>query len=247
MKFDNISSNQKINQWIRNSIAECRHSYPILEKANIAFDIGANIGGFCVHANEHFNKIYAFEPMLENFRIAESLIDKMNLYNVELYNTALYSKSGLVIDLYGNFNNPITGDITLIPDAKILSKKAKYNKIDQTCETISLKDAMEALGIELIDYLKLDCEGSEYAILENFNDYEKIKMICIEIHDFFGIERKINLIKKMESFYNIIDLNNMREWKEGNLAEAIAIEKRNVNNYEKSNNFLMVSKTHYEV
>ena len=63
---------------------------------------------------------------------------------------------------------------------------------------------MEALGLDRIDYLKIDCEGSEYEILENFEDYHKISLIALEMHDFYGKKRKLGLLKKLFKYYHIV-------------------------------------------
>ena len=93
MKFDNISSNEKINKWINQSYQECKASYPLPERGRIAFDIGANVGGFCIHAHKNFDKIFAFEPMVENYKILHQTIETLGIKNVEIFNTAVYSES----------------------------------------------------------------------------------------------------------------------------------------------------------
>ena len=184
--FDNLSSTEKLNQWIAKSIKECKASYPILpNKLNIAVDIGANVGGFCVYAQEYSKKIYAFEPLVENFAILEQVLEHCQINNVEAYNTAIYSESGKELPLK-LFGENCSGNVTC---AQFDSHKLVETK--QTCETISLNDMFEALNIRHIDYLKLDCEGSEYEILENFNDYDKISLICMEIHTFLRVKYPI--------------------------------------------------------
>jgi FkbM family methyltransferase len=237
MKFDNISTKEKINHWIKESIIECKTSYPLLEtRGSVAFDIGANVGGFCVHAHKNFDKIYAFEPVIENYNILCQVLDHMSIKNVEVFNTAVYSESNKVLPLKV-YNGNHTKDVTC---ADFENGDTKY--IGQQCETISLKDAILALNLEKIDYLKLDCEGSEYAILENFNDYDKIDVICMEIHQFYGLERKNNLLKMLRNFYHLTDIN-----KKGShvFATDITEEKENVNNVdkcEKYDNIFMINK-----
>jgi len=234
--FDNLSSNEKINQWIKESYAECKASYPLPTRGRIAFDIGANVGGFCIHAHKTFDKIYAFEPLIENYNILCKVIESLGIKNVEVFNTAVYSESNKILPLRV-YDEDHTKDVTC---ADFNSEKTKA--IGQQCETISLKDAIESLGIDKIDYLKLDCEGSEYEILENFYDYDKISLICMEIHGFYGDERKNNLIKMLQRFYHVTDLNRLKsgEW---TLKDVIESSKEsNINGFKETYNILMINK-----
>jgi len=201
MKFANFSSEEAIQKWVFESYEECKASYPIPVKSGIAFDVGANIGGFCIHAHSHFDRIYAFEPLAQNYNIAASVLEQMEIKNVVLYNTAIYSESGKTMTIYANSETPLSGDVTIVPDGV---QKEKYNS-GQSCETISLKDAMNTLGLEKINYLKLDCEGSEYEILESFDEYDRIDWICMEIHGVYDDERRMNLLKKLRKHYYLID------------------------------------------
>ena len=234
MKFDNISSNEKINKWINQSYQECKASYPLPERGRIAVDIGANVGGFCIHAHKNFDKIFAFEPMVENYKILHQTIETLGIKNVEIFNTAVYSESNKTLPLrvYGGDH---TKDITC---ADFVNENTK--EIDQQCETISLKDAMTALGLNGIDYLKLDCEGSEYEILENFNHYGNISWICMEIHDFYGTDRKENLLKILEKSHYIIDIKKSGRFTVDELIESA----KPSSDYIKCNNLLCINRDH---
>ena len=48
----------------------------------------------------------------------------------------------------------------------------------------TLEDIMKSLGVDHIDLLKLDCEGSEFSILENTPSLDKIRFIVGEYHDY---------------------------------------------------------------
>lgn len=203
MKFSNFSSEQEIKKWINESYKECKASYPVPTKGKVAFDIGANVGGFCIHAHKNFDRIYAFEPLVENYNVAEQVLKKLKINNVDLFNTAIFSESGKVMKIYSNSDSHISGDVTLVSDGAI---KEQHDS-GQNCETISLKDAMISLGIDTIDYLKLDCEGSEYEILESFHDYDRIAYICMEIHGVYNNERRMRLLNKLNQHYHIVDIN----------------------------------------
>lgn len=237
MTFDNLSSGKNINKWINKSYEECKASYPLPIKGRIAFDIGANVGGFCISAHKNFDKIFAFEPVLENYNILCQVLEQMNIRNVEAYNTAVFSESGLQLPMKvwaGNEKNNIliSGDVTCI-DTSV----GNFKNIDQVCETISLKDAMSTLGLNQLDYLKLDCEGSEYQILENFNDYNNISWICMEIHDYYGYNRKKELLKMLEKFYYLTDAS-----KSGYISVSDISQNQIVDNFKNLHNVLLINR-----
>ena len=217
MNFSNLNSDKDLQEWLQFSIAECAANYPLPSHTKatkpVAVDIGANVGGFCVNAHKWFDKVYAFEPLTENYFILEEVLKKLNIKNVEVYNTAIYGSSNQELILRACEGNH-TQDVTCASFDNV-----KFSNLEQKCETISLTDMFDALEINKVDYLKIDCEGSEYEIFENFNDYHKIDLIAMEVHEFFGEKRKSDLLANLgEHFYyvdmsspHISDLNNLRE------------------------------------
>jgi len=199
--FDNLSTDKSLNSWILESIEECKSTYPMLgKKLPVAVDIGANVGGFCVYAKDNFEKIYAFEPETTNYAVLDKVKDHYKLDNVEIFNTAIYSKSNLKLAMRNYLDNH-SKDVTCAQ-----FEHESFSAIDQECETISLHDMMEALGLDRISYLKIDCEGSEYEILENFEDYHKVDIIALELHNFYGQERKVLLLNKLLEHYYFLNI-----------------------------------------
>tara|TARA_Y100000034_G_C6832525_1_gene375932 strand:- start:195 stop:923 length:729 start_codon:yes stop_codon:yes gene_type:complete len=204
MKFINLSSTKEANEWIQQSVAECKSSYPLVnQKLPVAVDIGANIGGFCIHAHQHFDKIYAFEPHLQNYNILLQVKEHLKMSNVDVYNMAITNQSNEKRVLKAH-EGAHSKDISC---ADFNNDDWRFKDLQETCETISLADMMGALNLKRINYLKLDCEGSEYEILENFHDYDKISIIVMEIHGFFGFERKKNLLLLLNQSYWMVPVN----------------------------------------
>tara|TARA_R100001086_G_scaffold26318_1_gene12383 strand:- start:85 stop:690 length:606 start_codon:yes stop_codon:yes gene_type:complete len=162
-----------------------------------AVDIGANVGGFCLHAHSKFEKIYAFEPLKQNYHILQQVILQRGLTNVEAYCNAVYSESGKALSLVRPENN-ISGDVFCSEEGNTLAI--------EKCETISLSDIIKTLNISKIDYLKMDCEGAEYDIFENFNDFDKIFIIALELHEVgdYPLLKKEALLKKLHEHYVFI-------------------------------------------
>jgi FkbM family methyltransferase len=70
--------------------------------------------------------------------------------------------------------------------------------------TIRLEDIFKDYQLEKIDLLKMDIEGAEWSILEEFDKawYNKIDQITVEFHDFIKPEmrrRTKKLVKKMKA------------------------------------------------
>lgn len=53
-------------------------------------------------------------------------------------------------------------------------------------QTISLEKIMSENGMERIDLLKMDIEGSEFALIREFKEIGKVGVITMEIHPAFG-------------------------------------------------------------
>ena len=111
--------------------------------------------------------------------------------------------------------------------------------LGETCETISLQDLIEALEIDHIDYLKLDCEGGEYPILENFNNFEKISMITLELHGFYGPQRRESLLERLSEHYYFLNIQQNGNF---GLEELVAGSSQNYKDYKDVDNFLFLHK-----
>tara|TARA_R100000152_G_C6782181_1_gene218845 strand:- start:12083 stop:12886 length:804 start_codon:yes stop_codon:yes gene_type:complete len=200
--FKNLSTEEALLSWVKKVKLECQSTYPIPVathpdyRLSIAVDIGANIGGFCVTNSNKFDKIYAFEPYGPNIDVLKHILETMKTKNVAIFKKAVHSESGIRLSLKAESFN-CSGDITCIEDDGLLD-------VGESCDTISLSDIMKELEIEKINYLKMDCEGSEYSILEVFDDMEKIDIMCLELHGTYGMDRKASLVRKIEETHDVL-------------------------------------------
>jgi len=149
-------------------------------------DAGAQAGFFVLYcrALNPEVKILAIEPDEDNLELLNQHLEINNLKNVEVIPAALAGKSGLR-DFF------ISSDSHNHSLFKVLVPKITKNVKIKTC---SLDDLLKEQGIEKVALLKLDIEGAEYEVLENFNSWEKIKNIALEYHD-FGKHRHEDLEK----------------------------------------------------
>ena len=146
----------------------------ILLKLNlkIVLDVGAHKGEFLsslLPAKKSI-KIYAFEPMLENYDILKSNIQLNNFSNIKAENCATSNSSSKII-IYQN--NDESGHSKFIETNNPIEVNSK-----------SLNEIFDDKKIEKCNLLKLDCEGSEYEIIDNLEDknFEKIEKMIIEYH-----------------------------------------------------------------
>lgn len=121
-------------------------------KTDVALDIGACIGGISFPLSKVVKKVYAVEPLYTNELETNIRLSKID--NIEVIDKALYPKTGEVIEL--NFG----------------SKRSRTL-------TVSWEDLTRKL--EPIDFLKIDIEGGEWAILK-MDFLRKIREIRIEFH-----------------------------------------------------------------
>ncbi|MFC1598774.1 FkbM family methyltransferase [Patescibacteria group bacterium] len=139
-------------------------------------DAGAQAGFFILYCRS-FNlqiPIYAIEPDEANIEALEDHLLLNKIEGVEIIPGALAEKSGLR-DFY------ISTDTHNHSLYKTLTPQiTKTNKI----KTFSLDDFLKEQGIERVSLLKLDIEGAEYEVLNNFNSWNKIDNIVLEYHNF---------------------------------------------------------------
>ena len=206
-QFKNFASDAGAEEWVKDSIRECVSSYPMVGTLlPVAVDIGANVGGFCYCARNSFETIYAFEPSPQNCGVALQVIEQLHLNNVQLFNLAVTAHAGRLVKLKHPSQSELSsGNITCQQE---IGEGATLQDTGEMCETTSLNQIFEKLEIDRIDYLKLDCEGGEYDILEGFQDHDKITFIAMELHNYYGLERKRDLLNKLCKHFYLFELWN---------------------------------------
>jgi len=143
-----------------------------IKKTDTVIDVGAHIGLFSLYASQNCTKgkIYAFEPIKENYNILESNIELNNFSNIQPENCAI-SESTSKITLYQSNDE---------------SGHSKFIQTDNPIEVTSksLNDFFKENELKICNLLKLDCEGSEYEIIDSLEekDFEIIEKMIIEYH-----------------------------------------------------------------
>lgn len=155
----------------------------IKDAASLIVDIGAHIGCFSVYASilNPKTKILAFEPDENNYKLLKENLQLNNAKNVQSKNLAVTSKEEVRI-------------INVSEDSHNHSFYNTENKIsERKIQTTTLQKILK--NDARVDVVKIDCEGSEFEILRNLSeeDFEKIKTIYIEFHEFDESMRRSEL------------------------------------------------------
>jgi FkbM family methyltransferase len=140
----------------------------------IILDGGANIGLATLYLKNKYPhaKIIAVEPEQSNFELL--IKNTKNYKDVFCLQNGIWNKNGR-LEIIDN------GD----GNASFITKELNVNdRSKQVISAVTIDEIMKQFGIEEIDLLKLDIEGSEKEVFEK--DFEiwlpKIKHIMVEIH-----------------------------------------------------------------
>jgi natural product biosynthesis luciferase-like monooxygenase protein/FkbM family methyltransferase len=200
-----------------------------LRDGDCVFDVGANIGLFTIFVNQRWRRIksYAFEPISATFELLRA---NAALYGgiVELFPYGLSDKRGSAefifypeaAGLSGRLskNTPRCKQTTAsivsswlrsaVPAAAAVLPQNELDELMEeklhgeihTCEMKALSEVIAEYGVERIDLLKIDVEGSEYDVLAGINDgdWPKIDQIVMEIHSRDLRDQVTSLLERRE-------------------------------------------------
>jgi FkbM family methyltransferase len=181
---------------------------PLDVKNGICIDIGGNTGQFTLKYSNFFKEIHIYEPQKECYEIIKKNISSLN--NIKLYNEAVFHSSNLSVNLVSHSNYD-SGSVA-VDDEIIKVKEWTSNIVDNNCKTISLEDIIKRAGdYDYIDYMKIDCENSEYHLLME-KDLSKIKYMGIEIHCQMGKENFEKLTNHILKYFKTNDNLNYQKY-----------------------------------
>lgn len=140
---------------------------------SVVVDVGANIGAFTIFASQWAKKILSFEPASDNFRMLCANIKLNDIRIATPYQMAITSEKGKR-DFYVAEREHSGSHSFLLQ---------RYDKAIEV-ETLSVADLIENESLKRINFLKLDCEGSEIEIIEGLSlkTAKKIEQIAMEFH-----------------------------------------------------------------
>lgn len=145
------------------------------EPLDTLIDIGAQIGSFSLRVAPRARRIIAFEPVPENHALAARNLSGPEHTHIELQQKAVTDEGGVLPIFLSNGNS---GGHSAFPSPTMDTAR----RIE--VEALRLPDLLAERAIESVDFLKLDCEGAEYAILDTLEDWgpDRIRRMAVEYH-----------------------------------------------------------------
>lgn len=152
-----------------------------INKQDVVVDIGAHIGSFSIYAAllAKQGKIYAYEPTPENFRLLKHNLKLNQINNIVTFNLIVFAGKG-------------RKRIYLTDSSGTSSVFGRQGQKFHTVKAVGLKDIFDDNNLRKINFLKIDCEGSEYDILFNTPKkyLDRIDKIAMEYHEHPGTKYK---------------------------------------------------------
>jgi FkbM family methyltransferase len=191
-----------------------------------ALDVGANTGEITVLMQSFFPDahIHAFEPVAEYCAIARDRT--AHLPNVEVHNAAL-SAQHLYFDDLGAHARPapqalsilkgcpgagpgwVGGSVVLPSDDELISRPRPphgYERLGQAVRAMTLDEALSVHRIDVLDLMKIDCEGCEHSLLgaAPLGTLRRIRFIVGEYHELPRFYRMLTARLQLTHKVNLI-------------------------------------------
>jgi FkbM family methyltransferase len=152
-------------------------------------DIGAHIGSFAVYAGRMAKRVVAYEPVPENYKVMEMNLELNGMSNVTSIHGCVGGKRTSKRIYISEGNTCGHSEFHLCGGTRYIDVKST-----------SLDNVFIDNNLGRIDFLKIDCEGGEYEILNNTSMHalNRIDKIAMEYHEFDG-HRAEELIKILKT------------------------------------------------
>ena len=163
-----------------------------IESDWVIVDIGAAIGEFTVYAAQRApaGEVYAYEPNPQSFALLQENILLNKLSNVQAFCVGVWDQTGTMqLDLVNA--EPLQGKTVFQQSDTALTAEIPVITFDQL-----VQDSVNSI----IDLLKLDCEGAEYAILlpASPESLARVQRIVMEYHDIDAEHEHSRLVRFLE-------------------------------------------------
>lgn len=123
----------------------------VVSAGDIVVDVGANIGEFGISVSGRAERVLAFEPDPTAFRCLEA-------------NATVYTKVTAINRLLADRPRAVTfHTCAKTADSSIIEPDSPHEKVEM--EATTLDAALAELGIDQVDFLKIEAEGAEPEIL----------------------------------------------------------------------------------
>ena len=175
-----------VTEYMPNEIDDYNFDSINFKDGDVVIDIGGNIGTVSIYLAKKypFIKIYAFEPVKQNY---ENFLKNIELNNInkdiiKVFNLAITKDRRDVILTSPFYNSGASNIYDNYSNGIVLNN-------DISIKSITFDDIFSNNNISKCKLLKIDCEGAEYEILysANVENLKNCEYMCGEFH---GIEDK---------------------------------------------------------
>lgn len=162
-----------------------------LPNGSVLWDIGANVGLYSCYAAKKSNcRVFAFEPSVFNLEILarnihlNELTDLVTIVPLPLSDKLSINRLNMTSVSWGGAMS--TFGQSYGHDGKVLNEVFVIPLVG-----LSMIDAVDSLGIQQPDYIKMDVDGIEHLILKGGKPIlERTKGIIIEVNDEFNSQAR---------------------------------------------------------
>lgn len=168
-----------------------------LKKGDIVFDIGANVGFYSLLAADIVGsegKVFAFEPLEENFSCLKKHIEINNYKNIFALKVAVSDQSGAAF-----LKKEKNASMAHLSDEGI------------NIETISLDDWIQNKKLPIPDFLKIDVEGAELKVLKGAKNFlfQRRPIIFLSVHNKDLNKNCREFLKSLGYHFNVMKEDNL--------------------------------------
>jgi len=150
---------------------------------SFVIDVGGYIGETALFfAQRGARRVFCVEPTPDNFRLLEQNISQSSFKDkIVIIRAAILDKDGSV-EFYMNNQRPSDNHVANYHD---FMKSHTRSDLKYNVQAMSFQSLLEYTGLEEVDVVKLDCEGSEYDILLGTPDsvLKRVRKYIIEYHN----------------------------------------------------------------
>jgi FkbM family methyltransferase len=130
--------------------------YNNIPRKRTMIDIGANIGIFARPTAERFEHVICFEPVFKNFEVLQKNLETYS--NVELYNLGLSDRDQTATFELQTLKCGHTKQVAeFVPNSEFEKHTGELTTLDR-------------FNFESVDWIKIDVEGFENAVLDGSRD-----------------------------------------------------------------------------
>jgi FkbM family methyltransferase len=164
-----------------------------INAGDTVMDIGANIGIFSLYAaRQGARNLFSIEPLSQNISLIKTNFKINKINKPKIIKAAVSDKKGIKKLYIGNLDSH-----GLLFDRNFRQKFTKFVEVP----TLTLKEIIYINKITQINFLKIDCEGSEGEIIKSTKKdvWQKIDKIAIEYHDDVSTLSHREIVEKLKS------------------------------------------------